>query len=182
MGKETYPNWGNCCSVSRVWLSATPWTQRTRLPRPSPSPGTCSNSCPSSQWCQPTISSFVISFSSHLQSFPASVSFSSESVLPIRWPKNWRFNSSIGPFNEYSGLISFRKDSFDLLAVQGTLKSLFQHHNSKTSILYCSAFFMVPNHTLTTRKTIALTTESQTRSTRIGPHKDSLSLNIKNQR
>ena len=79
--------------------------------------------------------------------FPSISVFSSESVLPIRWPKNWRFNSSIGPSNEYSGLSSFRKDSFDLLAVQGTLKSLFQHHNSKTSILYCSAFFMVPNHT-----------------------------------
>ena len=82
MGKETYPNWGSCCSVSRVRLSATPWTQHTRPPRPSPSPGTCSNSCALSQWCHPTISSFVISFSSHLQPFPASVSFPVSQFFP----------------------------------------------------------------------------------------------------
>ena len=69
--------------------------------------------------------------------------FSSESVLHIRWPKYWTFSFSISPSNEYSGLISFRMDWLDLLAVQGTLKSLLQHHSSKASILQCSAFFIV---------------------------------------
>ena len=85
--------------------------------------------------------------------------FPNESVLHIRWPKYWSFSFSISPSNEYSGLISFRIDWFDLLAVQGTLKSLLQHHNSKASILQCSAFFMVQlSHPyMTTGKTIALT-------------------------
>ena len=69
--------------------------------------------------------------------------FSSESVLRIRWPNYWSFSFSISPSNEYSGLISFRMDWLDLLAVQGTLKSLFQHHSSKASVLWCSTFFMV---------------------------------------
>ena len=69
--------------------------------------------------------------------------FSKESVLHIRWPKYWSFSFSISPSNEYSGLISFRMDWLDLLAVQGTLKSLFQHHSSKASILQCSACFIV---------------------------------------
>ena len=83
--------------------------------------------------------------------------FSNELVLPIRWPKYWSFNFSISPSNEYSGLISFRMDCLDLLAVQGTLKSLLQHHNSKTSILWCSAFFIVQlSHPyMTTGKAIA---------------------------
>ena len=85
--------------------------------------------------------------------------FSSESVLHIRWPKYWNFSFSISPSNEHPGLISFRMDWFYLLAVQGTLKSLLQHHSSKTSILQCSAFFIVQlSHPyLTTGKTIALT-------------------------
>ena len=121
-------------------------------------PGACSNSCPLSQWCHPPISSSVIPFSSCLQSFPASGSFplsqffasdgqsigvsASASVLPI----------------EYSGLISFGIDWLDLLAVQGTLKSLLQHHSSKASILQHSAFFVVQlSHPyMTTGKTIAL--------------------------
>ena len=74
--------------------------------------------------------------------FPSTQVFSSESVLHIRWPKYWSFSFSISPSNEYSGLISFRIDCFDLLAVQGTLKSLLQHHSSKASIFQCSAFFM----------------------------------------
>ena len=88
--------------------------------------------------------------------------FSSESVLHIRWPKYWSFSFSISPSNEYSGLISFRMDSLDLLAVQGTLKSLLQHHSSKASILQCSAFFIVQlSHPyMTTRKTIALTRQT----------------------
>ena len=84
-----------------------------------------------------TISSSVVPFSSCLLSFPASGSFSNESALCIRWPNYWSFSFSISPSNEYSGLISFRMDSFDLLAVQGTLKSLLQYHGSKPSILQC---------------------------------------------
>ena len=85
--------------------------------------------------------------------------FSNESVLHIRWPKYWSFSFNISPSNEYSGLISFRMDWLDLLAVQGTLKSLLQHHSSKTSVLQCSAFFIVQlSHPyMTTGKTIALT-------------------------
>ena len=85
--------------------------------------------------------------------------FSSESDLPIRWPKYWSFSISISPSNEYSRLISFSKDWLDLLAVQGTLKSLLQHHSSKASILQCSAFCIVQRSQpyMTTGKTIALT-------------------------
>ena len=85
--------------------------------------------------------------------------FSNESVLHIRWPEYWSFSFSISPSNEYSGLISFRMDWMDLLAVQGTLKSLLQHHSSKVSILQCSAFFMVQlSHPyMTTGKTKAVT-------------------------
>ena len=75
--------------------------------------------------------------------FPGIRVFTNESALCIRWPKYWSFNFSISPFNEYSGLISFRIDLFDLLAVQGTLKSLLWHHNLKASILQCSTFFVV---------------------------------------
>ena len=132
--------------------------QHTRLPCSSQTPGACSNSCLSSRWCHPTISSSIVPFSSCFQSFPGWV-FSKESVLRIRWPKYWSFSFSISPSNEYSGLISFRMDWLDLLAVQGILKSLFQHRSSKTSILQHSAFFRVqlsyPN--MTTGKTIALT-------------------------
>ena len=91
--------------------------------------------------------------------FPSIRGFSNESALRITWPKYWSFNFSISPSNEYSGLISFRIDWFDLLAVQETLKSLLQHHSLKASILQCSAFFMVQlSHPyMTTGKTIALT-------------------------
>ena len=90
--------------------------------------------------------------------FPSIRVFSNESVLRIRWPKSWSFSFSISPSNDYSGWISFRIDSFDLLAVQGTLKSLLQHHSSKASILLHSAFFVVQlSHPyMTTGKTIAL--------------------------
>ena len=77
--------------------------------------------------------------------FPSMRVFSNESVLRIRWPEYWSFSFSISPFNEYSGLISLRIDQFDLLAVQGTLKSLIQHHSSKASILWCSDFFFPVN-------------------------------------
>ena len=88
--------------------------------------------------------------------------FSNESVLHIGWPKYWSFSFSISPSNEYSGLISLRIDWFDLLEVQGTLKSLFQHHSSKASILRCSTFFIVQlSHPYTTTgKTIALTRQT----------------------
>ena len=91
--------------------------------------------------------------------FPSIRGFSSESVLHIRWPKYWSFSFNISPPNEYSGLISFKMDWLDLLAVQGTLKSLLQHHTSKVLILRCSAFFIVQfSHSyMTTGKTTALT-------------------------
>ena len=105
---------------------------------PSPTPRACSNSRPSSWWCYPTISSSVVPFSSCPQSFPGSGSFP-KSALHIRWPNYRSFSFSISPSNEYSGLTSFRMDCLDLLAVQGTLKSLLQHHSSKASILWRSA-------------------------------------------
>ena len=131
--------------------------QHTRLPYPSATPRVCSKSCPLSQWCHPAISSSVILFSSCPQSLPASV-FSNESTLRMRWPKYWSFSLNISPSNEHPGLISFRVNWLDLLAVQGTLKSLLQHHSSKASILQHSAFFMVQlSHSyMTTGKTIAL--------------------------
>ena len=94
--------------------------------------------------------------------FPSIRVFSHESALHIRWPKYWRFNFSIIPSNEYSGLISFRMDWLDLLAVQGTLKSLLQNHTSKASILCCSAFFIVQisRPYITNGKTIALTRQT----------------------
>ena len=108
--------------------------QYARPPCPSPTPGVCSDSCPLIQWCHATISFSVAPFSSCLQSFPAIRVFSIESVLSIRWPKYWSFSFSISPSNKYSGLISFRIDWIDLLAVQGTLKSLLQQHSSTTEI------------------------------------------------
>ena len=127
-------------------MSSSLWPhglQHTRLPCPSTTPRACSNSCPLIQWCHQTISSSVVPFSSCLQFFTNIRVISSESVLLIRWPKIWSFSFSINPPNEYSGLISFRIDWFDLLVVQGTLKCLLQHHSSKPSMLWCSAFFMV---------------------------------------
>ena len=129
--------------------------QHTRLSCPSLSPGVCSNSCALSRLCHPTISPSVTLFSSCLQSFPASGSFPVSQLLKV-----WGF--SISPSNEYSGLISFRTDWFDLLAVQENLKSLLQHHNSKASILQHSAFFMIQlSHPyMTTGKPITLTIQN----------------------
>ena len=110
--------------------------QHTRPPCPSLVPRVHSNSCPSSQQCNPAISSSVLPFSTCLQSFPASGSFPVSQFLCIRWPKYWSFSFSISPSNEYSELISFRIDLLDVLAVQGILKSLLQHHSSKASILW----------------------------------------------
>ena len=143
-------------SVTQMCLNLRPHgLQHNRPPCPSPTPGVYSNSCPLSWRCHTTISSSVAPFS-HLQSFPASGFLP---VLLIRWPKYWSFSFSISPSNEYSGLISFRMDWLDLLAVQGTLKSLLQHHSSKASILWHSAFFIVQHSHpyMTTKKTIAWT-------------------------
>ena len=130
--------------------------QHTRLPCPSPTPGVYSNSCPLSQWCHLTISSSVVPFSSCLQSFSASGSFPI-SLFFMSGGQYWSFSISLS--NEYSGLISFRIDGFDLLAVQGTLKNLLQQHSSKASILQSSAFFILHlSHShMTTGKAIAWT-------------------------
>ena len=112
--------------------------QHARPPCPPPTPGVHSNSRPLSRWCHPAISSSVVSFSSCPQSLPASV-FSNESSLRMRWPKYWSFSFTFIPSKEHPGLISFRMDWLDLLAVQVTLKSLLQHHSSKASILQCTS-------------------------------------------
>ena len=126
-------------------------SQHARPPCPSQTPGVYLNSCPSAQWCHPAISSSVVPFSSCLQSLPASV-FSTESTLHMRWPKYWSFSFSISPSNEHPGLISFRMDWLDLLAVQGTLKSLLQCYSWKASIFQCSAFFTVQLSSVTSVK------------------------------
>ena len=122
-----------------LWLHES---QHARPSCPSPTPGVHPDSRPSSQWCHPAISSSVVPFSSCPQALPASV-FSHESTLRMRWPKYWSFSLSIISHKEIPGLISFRMDWLDLLAVQGTLKSLLQHHSSNASILRRSAFFTV---------------------------------------
>ena len=147
-------------SLSVVSNSLRPHeSQHTRPPCPLPTPGAHSNSCPKS----------LVMPSNHLilccpllllpSTFPSIRVFFNESVLHIRWPKYWNFSFSISLSNEYSGLISLRMDWMELLAVQGTLNSLLQHHSSKASILWCSAFFIVQlSHPyMTTGKTIALT-------------------------
>ena len=116
--------------------------QHARPPCPSPTPRVHPNPCPLSRWCHPTKSSSVVPFSSCPQSFPASGSFPMSQLFPSGG-QSISFSFNISPSNEYSGLISFRIDWFDLLAVQGTLKSLLQHHGSKASILRRSAFFTV---------------------------------------
>ena len=128
--------------LSPVWLFATPWTAAQQA----------SLSITNSQSLLKLMSIKLVMPSNHLilchplllpSIFPSIRVFSNKSVLHIRWPKYWGFSFSISPSNEYSGLISFRIDLFDLLAVQGTLKNLLQHHNSKASILSHSTFFMV---------------------------------------
>jgi len=146
-GDPAYPS----LSFSQCWLvvqllgcvrlSETPRTQHARLPCPSLSPGACSSSRALSQWCPPTLSSSAFPFSSLLSVFPSIRVFPNKWAFHIRWPKYWSF--SIHPSNDYSGLISFRFDWFDLLAIQGTLKSLLQHHSSKASVLQHPAFFIV---------------------------------------
>ena len=132
--------------------------QHARPPCLSPTARVYPNSCPLSRWCHPTISSSVISFSSTFSLSQHQGLFKWVSSLH-QVAKVLEFSFSISHSNEYSGLISFRMDWLDHLAVQGTLKSLLQHHSSKASILQCSAFFTVQlSHPyMTTRKTIALT-------------------------
>ena len=146
-------------SLSRIWLLVTPWTAARQA---SLSITNCWN-------LLKLISIESVMPSNHLflchplllppSIFPSIRIFSNESALRIRWPKYWSFSFSISPSNEHSGLISFRRDWLDLLAVQGTLKSLLQQHSSKASILQCSSFFTVQlSHPyMTTGKTIALT-------------------------
>ena len=148
-------------SLSRVQLFVTPWTPASQA----------SLSITNSQSLLKLMSIKLVIPSNHLilcypllflpSIFPSIRVFSNELVLHIRWPKYWSFSFSISPSNEYSGLISFRMDWLDLLAVQGTLKSL-QHYSSKASILQCSAFFIVQlSHPyMTTGKTIALTKQT----------------------
>ena len=146
-------------SLSCVWLFLTPWTaarQASLSITNSQSfykPMSIKSVMPSNHLilCQPLLLLPLI--------FPSIRVFSNESARHIRWPKNWSFSFSISRSNEYSGLISFRMDWLDLLAVQGTLKSLLQHCSSKASIFRCSAFFIVQiSHPyMTTGKTIALT-------------------------
>ena len=144
-------------SFSRVWLFVTPWTAACHISLSitnswsRPKPMSIESVMPSDYFilCHPLLLLPSI--------FPSIRVFSNESALHIRWPKYWSFSFSISPSNEHRGLISFRMDWLDLLAVQGTLKSLLQHHSSKASILQCSAFFIVQlSHPLmTTGKTIA---------------------------
>ena len=122
--------------LSHVQLLQPHGLQHSRPPYPSPTPGAYSNSCPSHQWCHPTILSPVVPFSFCLQSFPASGSLQMSQFFVSGGQSIGVFSFSISPSNEYSGLISFRMDWLDVLAVQGTLESLLQHHSSKASILY----------------------------------------------
>ena len=142
-------------------LFVIPRTAANRLPCLSPGPRAYSNSCPLSWWCHPTICRPLLLPPSI---FPSIRVFSKESALRIRWPKNWSVSLSISPCHEYSGLISFRTDWFDLLAVHGTFKSLLQHHSLKTLVLWRSAFSMIQlSHTyMTTGKTIALIIQTYT--------------------
>ena len=117
-------------SLSRVRLFATPWTAACQASLSVTSSRTLLSSCPLYRWCHPTISSSVVPFLPP-SIFPGVRVFSDESALRIRWPKYQSFSFNISPSNEYSGLISFRIDWLDLLAGQGTLKSLLQHHSSK---------------------------------------------------
>ena len=145
--------------ISCLWLFVTPWTEAHQA----------SLSITRSQSLTKFMSIKSVMPSNHLilywslllppSIFPRNSVISNESALSIRWPKYWSFSFSFSPYNEYSGLISLRTDWFDLLVVQGTLKSPLQHHSSKASILWCSAFFMVQlSHPyMTTAKTIALT-------------------------
>ena len=142
-----------------LWLHGL---QHARFPYPSLSPIVCSNSCPLSQWCHPTISFSVTPFSSYPQSFTSLAYFPMNWLFASGGQSGWSQSFSISPSNEYSGLISFRIDWFDLLSVQGNLKSLLQHQDLKASALWCSVFFMFQrSHPyMTSGKTISLTLQT----------------------
>ena len=149
-------------SLSCVQLFATPWAAARQVSlsitnsQSPPKPMSTESVMPSNHFilCCPLLLLPLI--------FPSIRVFSNESALRIRWPKYWSFSFNISPSNEHPGLISFKMDWLDLLAVQGTLKSLLQHHSSKASILWCSAFFIVQlSHPyIITGKTIALTSQT----------------------
>jgi len=155
-------------SLSCVWLFATPWIAARQASTPWIAARQASLSITNAQSSLRLMSIESVMSSSYLilchlllllPPIPASIRvFSNESTLRMKWPKYWSFSFSIIPSKEYPGLISFRMDWLDLLAVQGTLKSLLQHHSSKASILRCSAFFTVQlsHPCMTTGKTIAL--------------------------
>ena len=176
--KYIYSYFVSCCHLRGIKMSDTcrvffpfgdPWSscllashhelQPTRPPCASPTSRVYPNPCPLSRLCHPTISSSVIPFSSCHQSFSAARSFPMSQLFPWGSQAYWSLSSSISPSNEHPGLISFRMDWLDLLAVQGTLKILLQHQSSKASILQRSAFFTVQlsNPYITNGKTIALT-------------------------
>ena len=145
LSKNLIPNTHKSVQFSPSVMSNSLWPhepQHTRPLSPSRTPGVYPNSCPLSRWCHPTISSSVVPFSS-CPIFPSIRVFLNESALCIKWPKYWSFSFNISPSNGHPGLISFRMDWLDLLAVQGTLKSLLQQHSSKASIPWCSAFSIV---------------------------------------
>ena len=156
-----FAHFSSVWSLSQVWLFTTPWTAERQA----------SLSITNSRSLLKLRSIELVMPSNHLtlchsllllSIFSSIRVFSSESALHIRWPKYWSFNFNISPSNKYSGLISFRIDCLDILAVQGTLKNLLQHHSSKASILRHSAFLTVQlSHPyMTIRKTIALTTRT----------------------
>ena len=136
--------WGYCCSAAKLCptLCDPHGLQHTRLPCPSLSYRVCSNSCPLSRWYSLTLSSSGNPLLLLPSIFPSIRVFSKVSALHMSWPSYWSLSFSISLSNEYSGLISFSIDWFDLLTVQGTL-SLLQHHNSKASVLWWSTFFKV---------------------------------------
>ena len=138
---NSQPKFSSVQSLSHVRLFATPWPQHTRPPCPLPTPGVYPNSCPLKSVI---LSNHLILCSPLLlppSIFPSIRVFSKESTLRTRWPKYWSFSFSISPSKEHPGLIFFRMDWLDLLAVQGILKSLLQHHSSKTSVLRHSTLF-----------------------------------------
>ena len=136
------------CSVSQSCPTLRPHgLQQTRFPCPSPSPGVCSDSCPLRWWCHPNHFLLRCPFLLLPSVFASMRVFSSELALCIRWPGYWSFSFSTSPSNEYSGSISFRMDWLDLLAVQGTLKSLLQHHSQKHQFFGAQPFLWSSSHT-----------------------------------
>ena len=160
LSKITFMNLGFLLLFSHlscVWLFVTSWKAAHQASLSFTSPRACSNSWLLSRWCHPNTSPSVTPLFLLSSIFPNIKIFSNESALHIRWPKHWSFSFSISPSNEYSGLISFRMDWFDLLAVQGALKSLLQHHSFEPFFGTQLSFTVQLSHPyMTTGKTIAL--------------------------